>query len=133
MATVIDAALHDQLLERRHRLENFVGHDDDAQLRFLLEEVDAALARMDEDTYGLCEVCHGTVEAERLLADPLVSVCLGCLTATQKRALEEDLELAARIQAGLLPCQDLSHDGWQVSYNYEAASLVSGDYCDLIT
>ena len=89
MATVIDAALRDQLLERRHRLENFVGHDDDAQLRFLLEEVDAALARMDEDTYGLCEVCQGTVETDRLLADPLVSVCLGCLTATQKRALED--------------------------------------------
>ena len=133
MATVIDAALRDQLLDRRHRLENFVEHDDAAQLRSLLEEVDAALARMDEDTFGLCEVCQGTVEAERLMADPLVSVCLGCLTATQKRALEEDLELAARIQAGLLPCRDLAHDGWQVSYHYEAASLVSGDYCDLVT
>src|SRR5438067_3803552 len=133
MATVIDAALRDQLLERRHRLENFVEHDDAEQLRFLLEEVDAALARMDEDTFGMCEVCHGTVEAERLMADPLVSVYLGCLTSSQKRALEEDLELAARIQAELLPCRDLTHDGWQVSYHYEAASVVSGDYCDLVT
>ena len=133
MATVIDAAMRDQLIVRRHRLESAVAvRDDAAQLRGLLGEVDAALARMDEGTFGVCEVCQGTVEAERLLADPLVCVCLGCMTPTQRHALEEDLELAARIQAGLLPCRELAHDGWQVSYHYEAASLVSGDYCDLV-
>jgi sigma-B regulation protein RsbU (phosphoserine phosphatase) len=134
MATVIDAAMRGQLLDRRHRLEvAAVETDDAAQLRHLLGEVDAALARMEEATFGLCEVCHDPVEAERLIADPLVSVCLGCLTAPQRRALEEDLELAAQIQAGLLPCRDFVHDGWQVSYHYEAASLVSGDYCDFVT
>ncbi|PYS82516.1 MAG: hypothetical protein DMF67_12665 [Acidobacteria bacterium] len=134
MATVIDAAMRGQLVERRHRLESVVGaRDDAAQLRELLEDVDAALARMDEGTFGVCEVCRGTVEAERLLADPLVSVCLGCMTPAQVHALEQDLELAASIQAGLLPCRDTKHDGWQVSYHYEAASLVSGDYCDLVT
>ncbi len=134
MATVIDVAMRDQLLDRRQRLETaVVALDDETQLRHLLEDVDAALARMDVGTFGMCEVCHDPVEAERLIADPLVSVCLGCLSPKQKRALEEDLELAAQIQAGLLPCRDLKYDGWQVSYHYEAASLVSGDYCDLVT
>ena len=134
MATVIDSAMREQLIERRHRLEAAaVETDDAAQLRRLLGEVDAALARMEEETYGLCEVCRDPVEAERLIADPLVSVCLGCLTTKQRRALEEDLELAAQIQAGLLPCREFRHDGWQVSYHYEAASLVSGDYCDFVT
>ncbi|MBC7931940.1 MAG: SpoIIE family protein phosphatase [Rubrivivax sp.] len=134
MATVIDVAMREQLLDRRQRLETaVVVLDDGMQLRHLLEEVDAALARMDEDRFGLCEVCHDPVEAERLMSDPLVCVCLGCLSPKQKRALEEDLELAAQIQAGLLPCRNLKYDGWQVSYHYEAASLVSGDYCDLVT
>jgi sigma-B regulation protein RsbU (phosphoserine phosphatase) len=134
MATVIDTAMREQLLERRHRLEEAAAEvEDAAQLRRLLGEVDAALARMDGATYGLCEVCHDPVEADRLLADPLVCVCLGCLTPKQRRALEEDLELAARIQAGLLPCREFRHDGWQVSYHYEAASMVSGDYCDFVT
>lgn len=134
MATVIDSAMRGQLLERRHRLEAATAEADDAaQFQRLLEEVDAALARMDEATYGLCEVCHDPVEADRLLADPLVCVCLGCLSPRQRRALEEDLELAAQIQAGLLPCREFRHDGWQVSYHYEAASLVSGDYCDFVT
>jgi sigma-B regulation protein RsbU (phosphoserine phosphatase) len=134
MATVIDVAMRDQLLDRRQRLETAVFvRDDETQLRHLLEEVDAALARMDVGTFGICQVCHDPVEAERLMSDPLVCVCLGCLSPKQKRALEEDLELAARIQAGLLPCRDIKYDGWQASYHYEAASLVSGDYCDLVT
>lgn len=134
MATVFDVALRDQLLDRRQRLEAAVaGQREDSQILLLLEEVDAALERFEENTYGLCEVCQDPVEAERLMTDPLVSVCLGCMTPMQKRSLEEDLELAARIQAGLLPCRDLAHDGWQVSYHYEAASVVSGDYCDLVT
>ena len=133
MATVIDAALREQLLERRARLETVAADDGEAaQIRHLLEEVDAALVRMEEETYGICEVCRDPVEAERIIADPLVCVCLGCLSTAQRRALEEDLELAANIQAELLPPRSLAHDGWHVSYHYEAASLVSGDYCDVV-
>jgi phosphoserine phosphatase RsbU/P len=133
MATVIDSAMREQLLERRVRLETAAADDGEAEhVRHLLEEVDAALARMEEQTYGLCQVCHTPVEAERIIADPLVCVCLGCLSVAQRRALEEDLELAAHIQAGLLPPHALAHDGWQLSYHYEAASLVSGDYCDFV-
>lgn len=133
MATVIDAAMREQLLERRVRLETAAADDGEAaQIRHLLEEVDAALARIDDATYGICQVCQDPVEAERIFADPLVCVCLGCLSTTQRRALEEDLELAANIQAGLLPPRALAHDGWQISYHYEAASLVSGDYCDVV-
>jgi len=134
MATVIDVALREQLLDRRQRLEVVIDEADDPEhLQHLLAEVDAALGRMDGGGFGLCEVCRDPVEPERLLADPLVCVCLGCLSPKQKRALEEDLELAARIQLGLLPCREVRHDGWQVSYHYEAAAVVSGDYCDVVT
>jgi sigma-B regulation protein RsbU (phosphoserine phosphatase) len=133
MAAVIDTALRGQLIERRRRLEDAVAERDETpQLARLLAEVDAALARMDEGSYGLCQVCHTPIEAERIISDPVACVCLGCLTPKQRRALEEDLELAARIQAGLLPRRDFAVEGWQVSYHYEAASLVSGDYCDIV-
>src|SRR6185369_6215688 len=102
------------------------------ELTRLLHEVDAALLRMDNGIYGLCEVCHDTVETERLLADPLTRVCIDHLTAQEQRALEQDLELAAQIQAGLLPAPDKSIDGWEVAYHYQPAGAVSGDYCDLI-
>jgi sigma-B regulation protein RsbU (phosphoserine phosphatase) len=87
---------------------------------------------MDIGIYGLCEVCHEPVETERLIADPLTRFCLGDLTPGEQRALEEDLELASQIQAGLLPPPTQKIDGWDVCYHYQPAGAVSGDYCDLI-
>ena len=133
MGAISDPFLHAQLEERRQRLEAAVANaPENATLVHLLEEVDSALGRMEKGTYGLCENCHDSIEKERLIADPLVRYCLDHLTAEQQRALEEDLELAARIQRALLPPQDLRVGGWQIHYHYEPAGLVSGDYCDLI-
>ena len=100
-------------------------------LSALLDEVDAALARMDDGTYGLCQECHTPIERERLLADPLVQFCLDDLAPAERRALEGDLALAAQIQQALLPNRNLSVLDWQVHYHYAPAGLVSGDYCDL--
>jgi sigma-B regulation protein RsbU (phosphoserine phosphatase) len=123
----------DQLLDRRQKLQTAAttlpGPNDVTRL---LEEVDAALQRMDAGTFGLCESCGDPVETERLLADPLTRFCLDHLTSREQRALEEDLELASRIQRELLPKRDARVDGWEISYHYQAVGPVSGDYCDLI-
>jgi phosphoserine phosphatase RsbU/P len=88
---------------------------------------------MDAGTFGLCEECHEPIEADRLAADPLIHLCLDHLTAPQQRALEQDLELAARIQGALLPKAGIEYSGWRTAYHYQPAGPVSGDYCDLIT
>jgi sigma-B regulation protein RsbU (phosphoserine phosphatase) len=133
MVTAIEPLLREQLIDRRQKLEAAApAFHRPAELTRLLQEVDAALHRMDMGTYGLCEVCHDAVETERLLADPLTRFCLGDLTPREQRALEEDLELASQIQAGLLPPRSQQIDGWEVSYHYQPAGAVSGDYCDLI-
>src|SRR3954453_1426912 len=49
-----------------------------AQARAQLEEVDAALARLDAGTYGHCEVCGGAIAAGRLEARPTARRCIGC-------------------------------------------------------
>ncbi|PKO26465.1 MAG: molecular chaperone DnaK [Betaproteobacteria bacterium HGW-Betaproteobacteria-9] len=46
-------------------------------------KVEAALARFDSRTYGLCCACHGDVELERLNADPAVVFCQECATERQ--------------------------------------------------
>ena len=133
MAAAIEPVLRDQLVERRHKLETAIALTAAApDLAQLLREVDAALARMERGAYGLCEVCHDPVEPERLIADPLVRFCIDHLTPSQQVALQQDLDLAARIQGGLLPANNLRADGWHVSYHYEAAGAVSGDYCDMV-
>src|SRR5512141_2342768 len=104
--TYFDDGLRAQLMTRRRKLEKaVVSLPDRPDLNSLLDEVDAALSRMDLGLYGLCEVCHEPIEHERLVADPLVRLCLDHLSAPQQRALEQDLDLAARIQAALLPKQ----------------------------
>jgi phosphoserine phosphatase RsbU/P len=132
MATAEQAYFRPQLEQRRERLLSALHSSADASLSSLLNEVDAALARMDDGTYGICETCHDPVEKERLLSDPLVRFCLDHLTHEEQRALESDLELAAHIQKGLLPPPELSAAGWQVRYHYEPAGPVSGDYCDVL-
>jgi phosphoserine phosphatase RsbU/P len=124
--------LRDQLLLRREKLQAAVARSQTANMVQLLEQVDKALEKVETGSYGICEHCHGTLEGHRLLTDPLARVCLDCLQPSEQRALEQDLTLAARIQAGLLPRQDFQAAGWRVSYHYEPAGLISGDYCDLV-
>ncbi len=125
--------IRDQLVTRRDRLQGVVrrGHED-ATFTRLVEEVDAALARLDAGVYGLCEQCHDSIEADRLAADPLLRLCLDHLSMDEQHALESDLELAARIQRELLPKTDTFDGGWDAAYLYSPARVVSGDYCDQV-
>jgi sigma-B regulation protein RsbU (phosphoserine phosphatase) len=95
--------------------------------------VDQALARMDGGTYGQCRVCGNHVEDYDLEANPFLEYCLCRLSPEQQRALEHDIDLARRIQAGLLPRQDVGCCGWLAHYRYRPAGPVSGDYCDVLT
>ncbi|MFB3829657.1 MAG: PP2C family protein-serine/threonine phosphatase [Bryobacteraceae bacterium] len=133
MAAAEGNVIREILLDRRARLQSArttITESDD--LARLLREVDGALDRMERGTYGLCEVCYGAIEHDRLLADPLTCVCLDDLDDHQRRALEHDLEMAPRIQAGLLPPRRLAASGWEAYYYYQPAGAVSGDYCDAV-
>ena len=48
------------------------------QVRHHLAEVDAALARLDAGTYGMCERCGEPVGEVRLEALPAARTCIGC-------------------------------------------------------
>jgi sigma-B regulation protein RsbU (phosphoserine phosphatase) len=123
----------DQLVDRRRRLEAAsVTAEAALEAARLLQEIDAALDRLQRGTFGLCETCAGPIEADRLLADPLTRFCLGHLTRVEQRALEQDLELASRIQRELLPKPDVQVEGWTMAFRYQPAGAVSGDYCDVI-
>lgn len=128
-----DSVLREQLLERREKLQEArprIGFDPD--FTRLLNEVDAALERFDTGKYGLCEACHDPIEPERLIADPLVRLCLGDLTQDTLDRMQADLQLAAEIQQGLLPKAAISGEFWSVDFAYQPAGVVSGDYVDVI-
>jgi len=44
----------------------------------VLAEIDAALKRIDEGTYGICSNCGQPIAAERLEAVPWATLCIDC-------------------------------------------------------
>lgn len=137
MAETTEAYIREQLERRREKLTSAMASRADAvdlaPLQDLLLEVGSAIGRIDQGTYGTCDECHDSIEKDRLIADPLVRLCLDHLTDEGRRAFERDIELAARIQRGLLPPKDIRFHDWRVQYQYNPAGMVSGDYCDLIS
>lgn len=52
-----------------------------AVVRFALEEIDAALARLDQGVYGVCQDCWKRIEPERLDILPRARFCVRCQAA----------------------------------------------------
>lgn len=126
------STFRDELIERRRRLEAVAARSKAEQLFELLDAVDNALERMEDGSYGMCDVCHEAMGEDRLRGDPLARVCLECLSPTERQALEHDLELASSIQSRLLPSHDFETAGWEGYYIYEPLGAVSGDFCDVV-
>ena len=43
-----------------------------------LKKLEAALQRMEEGTYGVCEACGRAIEPERLAVLPITTLCIAC-------------------------------------------------------
>jgi sigma-B regulation protein RsbU (phosphoserine phosphatase) len=124
---------HNKLLDRKKKLAvSARDYSSVSEIKKLISDIDDAIIRIKNGTYGFCEVCNDPIEMDRLEADPLLSFCLDHLTTKQQRNLENDLKLAAKIQRNLLPAKNLDVQGWDIAFHYEPAGLVSGDYCDII-
>ncbi len=130
-ASTLDS-LRRQLEDRRRRLDGAMRAAGPAEdLVQLLRLVDSTLARLEDEDFGRCRICHGELDDGELERNPMLQYCLCDLTPEQQSALQHDLELAWRIQSALLPDPDLESQGWKVHYRYEPAGPVSGDYCDV--
>jgi RNA polymerase-binding protein DksA len=53
-----------------------------------LREIDAALARIQDPTYGMCITCGGEIEFDRLRANPTAQRCIGCQSVHEKTYLQ---------------------------------------------
>jgi len=65
-------------LERRLALEK--------QTREQLAEIEAALAKFEDNTYGKCEACGKPIARERLEALPHAKLCVNCKANQAKNA-----------------------------------------------
>jgi DnaK suppressor protein len=74
---------YDLASEERDREINFILSDRD---RVKLKQIDDALERMDEGTYGVCESCGLEIAEERLEAMPFSRLCRDCQQDEEREA-----------------------------------------------
>jgi RNA polymerase-binding transcription factor DksA len=94
--------------------------------------LESALTKAENNTLGLCEVCHEFVESSRLEMDYTASVCLEHLTGEERSRLENDLELSQKVQRALLPHSVPSVGGLEIAAFSQPARIVGGDYFDFL-
>ncbi|BDU71590.1 PP2C family protein-serine/threonine phosphatase [Mesoterricola silvestris] len=130
--TPTESLLVDRLTAGREHLARLASEAQERNLADLLRRVDGAIGALETGSWGTCCVCRGPLDPEDLARDPMVQICLECLTPEARRALERDLETAGRVQRALLPAPFIRCDGWEVAHLWEPKGAVSGDHVDLI-
>ena len=82
-------AERDRLAIERARLDDTLGAHDPAPSRnpdealeetveHVLSQIDSAIQRIADGSYGVCESCSGPISAERLAALPYAVRCVAC-------------------------------------------------------
>ena len=132
VASPAELLVRERLLARREQLARFAGERREQRLVELLRRVDGALSAIEVGEWGVCSVCHEHMSEENLRGDPLVTVCIECLSVEQRRALERDLQSAALVQRSFLPPPASAFDGWRLAFHWEPHGSVSGDHVDLV-
>jgi DnaK suppressor protein len=83
--------LYDLADEERDRQLSLLLSDRDREKLF---EIDAALERIDEKTYGVCEECGKKISSNRLKIMPFARLCVPCQSGFEKnqrtRRFEEE-------------------------------------------
>lgn len=52
--------------------------------RKLIMKMQEAIKRIDDGTFGICEVCSGPISEKRLMARPVTTLCIDCKTKQEK-------------------------------------------------
>jgi sigma-B regulation protein RsbU (phosphoserine phosphatase) len=134
--------IRSSLLEQRQNLSDWLtraparqrqirlGPVDEQAAQAHLQVLDTAIAKTEDQTLGLCEVCHDYIEPSRLEMDYTCCVCLDHLSPEEQERLEFELELSGKVQQALLPQQLPDIPGLQLAAFSRPAHYVTGDYFD---
>lgn len=95
-----------------------------------LHVVAATLDRIEHETLGICQVCHGYVDPKLLEIDYTASICLDHFSPDERRKLEYELELSQVVQKALLPQQAPRVPGLDVAVFSQPSHIIGGDFFD---
>lgn len=126
------------LLEKEQNLNDLLseagccGEVERAKVLRLLGQIRQSLAKVEDHSYGACEICHGEVELHRLEIQPVAVVCLECISAQERATLEDELFVASKIHRALLPQRITKIQGVELEVISLAAGSIGGDYYDVL-
>ncbi len=137
----VQSEVHTSLLEKRQHLTEWLqepaekrqvqlGPAGEDSIQTQLAQIDTAVQKEAEGTFGICTICHDPVDAELLHMDYTRDVCLGHFTPDELRNLEMELELAQTVQRSLLPQEVPDTPLLETAAFTRPAQIVSGDYFD---
>lgn len=106
--------------------------EDETVLDEHLHVIDTCLHKIEEGTFGICEVCHAPVDSELLQMDYTATVCLGHYSETELRQLEGELEMSQVIQRAVMPQRVPFIAGFDIAAFSRPAQIVGGDYFDFL-
>lgn len=95
-----------------------------------LQVIETSLIQIEDNTLGICEICHESVDSELLQMDYTTTVCLGHYTEAELRQLESELELSQIVQRALLPQKMPSIEGVELAAFSRPSEIIGGDYFD---
>jgi RNA polymerase-binding transcription factor DksA len=72
-----DSSLEAAVVELREPLSSEASID---EVDGVLDEVERALSRLDDGTYGLCSSCGEAIDESRLAGRPTTQTCTSCVT-----------------------------------------------------
>lgn len=112
--------------------ETRLGLATEQDVQIHLNVIGAAMQKTESETFGVCEVCQGSIESNLLEMDYTSMVCLGCLSEPERHQLETELELSQTVQRALMPQEDPLIPGLDVAAFSRPAQIIGGDYFDFI-
>lgn len=104
--------------------------DDEHCIQEHLHVIETSLEEIENETLGLCEICHGFVETSRLEMDYTAHVCLDHYSDEERRRLESELELSQIVQRALLPQRMPNIAGVELAAFSRPSEIIGGDYFD---
>jgi sigma-B regulation protein RsbU (phosphoserine phosphatase) len=140
MATNIFQRIQGGLAAKRQNLTEFLNSapeekidlccEDEREVHAHLHVIETALEKAEDETLGICTVCHGHIDPGRLEMDYTARVCLEHMSEPERRQLEEELEFSQIVQRALLPQITPEIPGVELAAFTRPAAIVGGDYFD---
>ncbi|RPJ51613.1 MAG: hypothetical protein EHJ95_05165 [Methanobacteriota archaeon] len=103
---------------------------DEACVEQHLHVIEESLEKLEDQSLGVCVVCHGYVDAQLLEMDYTAAVCLEHYSEEERRRLESELELSQVVQRALLPQRMPEIKGVELAAFSRPSEIIGGDYFD---